>query len=108
MGTGTAYALDVDGNAGLGTPDTKTAEPSSTARRRLSAAPDFLGVRIVTIPVVILGTSPEDAFNGLADLNTAWHRPRWRSTSPSSSPPRLGHRQPSSAGRAGVVADTAR
>lgn len=72
MGTGTPYAIDVDGIAGLGVPDTKTADTVFDGRDGAFAAPDFLSVRVVTIPIVILGSSPDDAFDGLAALNTAW------------------------------------
>lgn len=77
MGTGTFYEIDPAGIGGLGSPAAKTADTAYDGRDGSFAAPDYLDVRVVTIPVTILAdlTQPDpqaDAFTKLAALNTAW------------------------------------
>lgn len=72
MGATTIYEVDIAGLKGLGSPAAKTADTPLDGRDGSIGAPDFLDVRVITIPVVILGATPADAFDGLAALNTAF------------------------------------
>lgn len=72
VGVGTSYVIDEPGISGLGVPPTKTADTVLDQRDGSSGAPDWLDVRVLTIPLIILGTDQDDAFNLLAALNTAW------------------------------------
>lgn len=72
MGTGTDYIIEEPGITGLGTPDTKTADSVLGARDGSFGAPDFLDVRVITIPILILGADAADAFDKLDALNAAW------------------------------------
>jgi hypothetical protein len=72
MGFGTAYRIDEAGIEGLGVPDTKTADTSYDGRDGVFAAPDYLEVRALTIPLVLNGADAAAAFNLLADINGAW------------------------------------
>lgn len=72
LGTGTPYAWDVAGLGGMGTPEPKVAQTDYDGRDGSFAGPEFLGVRILTLPFVLLGTDPDDALNGLEELNIAF------------------------------------
>lgn len=72
MGTDTKYAIAEDGIKGLGVPDSKSADFTFDGRDGVFAAPDFLGPRLITVELVLLGDSPEDVFALLGTLNTAW------------------------------------
>lgn len=72
MGTGTKYAIDDNGIKGLGLPDAKTADTVFDGRDGVFAAPDFLGPRIITFGLILLGDDPDDALSLLDDLNAAW------------------------------------
>lgn len=76
MGTGTSYAIEEPGIVGLGVPTTKTADTQLDGRDGSFGAPDFNDVRVITIPIVILGTDAADAFNKLDNLNDAWQPAR--------------------------------
>lgn len=72
MGDGTDYPIDEPGISGLGVPTTKTADTVFDGRDGSFAAPDFLDVRVITIPLIIAGADADAAFSLLADANDAW------------------------------------
>lgn len=72
IGVGTGYPIDEPGIGGLGVPPTKTADTTLDGSDGASAAPDFLDIRVITIPLIINGTDQDEAFTGLAALNAAW------------------------------------
>lgn len=72
FGTGTPYTFDVDGIKGLFTPESKANQSQVDGRDGVYAGPEFLGVRIITIPLVLLGSSPGDAIGGFLGLGTLW------------------------------------
>lgn len=76
MGTGTDYVIEEPGITGLGVPQTKTADTQLDGRDGSFGAPDFNDVRVITIPILILGTDAGDAFNKLATLSDAWEPAR--------------------------------
>lgn len=72
MGTGTSYLIGEPGISGLGTPQTKTADASYDGQDGASAAPDFLDVRVITVPLVLNGTTALSAMSLLDAVNAAW------------------------------------
>lgn len=72
FGSGTQYQVDPAGIGGLGSPTVKTADTQFDGRDGSFGAPDFLDIRVITIPLIILGESPEDATSLLDDLNDAF------------------------------------
>lgn len=72
MGYGTDYKIDEPGIGGLGAAPVKTRQVSFDAASGDYAATDLSAVRIITVPVIILGDNPDDAVDLLDALDTAW------------------------------------
>lgn len=72
MGTGTDYPIDEAGISGLGVPQTKSADTSYDGRDGVFAAPDYLDVAPITIPLILNGADTDAALALLDALNTAW------------------------------------
>lgn len=72
-GATTGVDIDVAGIKGLGTPSPKTSDSSYDGQDGSAAAPDFLDVRVITIPFVV--TAVGDAGTGMGGLdfiNDGW------------------------------------
>lgn len=73
FGATTGIDIDVAGIKGLGTPAPKTSDSSYDGQDGSAAAPDFLDIRVITIPLVV--TAVGDAGTGMSGLdviNDAW------------------------------------
>lgn len=69
---GFGFSIDEAGIDGLGVPPTKTADTPLDGQDGSFGAPDFLDVRVLTIPINISGVDEGDVMDGLAILNEAW------------------------------------
>lgn len=72
MGAGTDYEIGPAGISGLGVPKAKTADVELDGQDGAFGSPDYMGVRVLLIPVEIGGSSAGDVFDNLEILNTAW------------------------------------
>lgn len=74
FGDGTDYPYDEDGPSGLGLPPVVSSDSDRGDRDGSTAGADRYGRRVLTFPLVILGTSSSDALEKLATLKGAWPR----------------------------------
>jgi len=72
LGAGTDYQVDPTGVTGLGLPQTKTADTAYDGRDGSAGSTDFLDVRIISVPIRILGETPEAAYDDFLALLGAW------------------------------------
>lgn len=72
-GRGTDVLIDDPGVDGLGSPDAKTQDVDLDNADGVFGGPDYLQLRVVTIPVLIaVPSDPAAAMTDLADLRDAW------------------------------------
>lgn len=73
MGDGTNYALGPYGQTikGLGVPTPKTADVELYHDGGAYGSPDYMGIRIISVPFELGGT-PAQVGGWVKDLNTAW------------------------------------
>lgn len=57
---------------GLGVPDAKTQDVNFTGRDGAYANPDYMSVRLITIPILVKGTTESAAMTSLKALSLAW------------------------------------
>lgn len=72
FGTGTNYRFAAENVAGIGEPAPKTNDVDLKHGDGAYAGTDRKSVRIITIPFVVLGTSPSNAMDNFETLSAAW------------------------------------
>lgn len=72
MGYGTDYQIGEGGIVGLGLPAVKVRQVSLDAGDGSYAATDLLTARIISVPILVLGSDDADAMALFDALNTAW------------------------------------
>lgn len=74
MGATTIYGIEMGagGITGLGVPRVKTADLEYADANGSYGGKDRLDVRVITVPLVIRGSTATGAMDGLETMNTAW------------------------------------
>lgn len=72
FGTGTNYRIAQGNVSGIGVPPPKTNDVDLRHGDGAYAGSDHKAVRIITIPYVVLGSSPTDAMDNFQTLAAAW------------------------------------
>lgn len=72
FGAGTSYEIGPGGVEGLGTPEPRTADSERGARPGDVGGLDVAARRVLTVPLVVLGTSSASAMSLLEPLKVAW------------------------------------
>ena len=72
FGAGTNYRFAEEHVSGIGVPVPKTNDVNLAHDDGAYAGTDLQGVRIITIPFVVLGSSPSDAMDNFETLAAAW------------------------------------
>lgn len=72
FGAGTNYRFAVQHVSGIGVPAPKTNDVNLAHGDGAYADADLQSVRVITIPFVVLGTSPSNAMDNFETLAAAW------------------------------------
>lgn len=72
FGKGTNYRLDVPNIGGLGVPNPKTQDVNLDHGDGGYAGTDRKGIRIITLPFVVIGTSPSNCMDNFETLAAAF------------------------------------
>lgn len=71
-GAGTSYLLDEEGIGGLGEPEAKSNDADLGHAAGSYLGRDYVGVRIITVPYLVVGTTPANTGTLFGTLRTAW------------------------------------